>query len=238
MRQALLLSVAAFIAIAGCGKREREPATGGETTSTAPASSGSTLGERVGPASDPLLAAAAPRLSEWSRRWGQVIPGFSLESLYREAGAPFTIAYRRRATSEDHERARFFGEVSPDSTQIVEPDMYRFKASGAWELWGEPDSAPSIIDLRTDTLMVITGTGPSGGFEDAFWIDRNHAVLVGYGERRFEPWAGGGDLLVLDLPRATLTTYHTPDVTKPVYDRYLKLSYAAQSKRFRVAPPL
>jgi hypothetical protein len=231
MRRALLLSVAAFIAIAGCGKREREAATSGEMPSTAPASSGNTLGARVGPKSDPLLAAAAPRLSEWSRRWAAVLPGFMLDSLYREASSRMPDFYPRAAGADDIERARVFGELSPDSTRIVEPDSYREKGR-TWQDWGgDADSAPALLDLRTDSLYTLTVIGPSFAFEDAFWVDRQRFVIVGLGEREFDPWQGGGDLWVYDLARGTLTLYHTPSVNKDAYGRYMRLSDAAEKER-------
>jgi hypothetical protein len=229
MRRLGWVAVTALMALAaiGCGRRE-DRAAGGDSGAAGP------LGERASLATDPALAAMAPRLEEWSRRWAAVVPGFVLDSLYRESGQSFAPSYKRPITREDLARARAFGEASPDSTRIVEPDSYRALVDGAWELWGEPDSAPALLDLRSDSLSILTVTGPSGEFEEAFWIDADRFVVVGCGERQFEPWTGGGDLWVYDLARGTLTWYHTPDVGKQAYDRYVRSSRNASRKRIAV----
>ena len=98
---------------------------------------------------------------------------------------------------------------------------------------GDADSAPALLDLRTDSLYTLTVIGPSFTFEDAFWVDRDRFVIVGYGEREFAPWRGGGDLWLYDLTRSTLTLYHTPDVRKDAYGPFIERSNAAQRKRVR-----
>ena len=183
---------------------------------------------------DSLLMAMRPRLQAWAQRWAAVLPGFTLDSLYRSRSEPFRPAYSRKLTSEDLRRARFFGETSADSTRIVEADSYRLFVDGAPELWGEPDSAPALADLRADSLWILATVGTTGGFEDAFWIDSNRFVITGYGERQFEPWQGGGELWAYDLARGTLTRYSTPDVDKATYDRYVAAAKAALRARFSV----
>lgn len=225
-----LLAGVMVVAMGGCGRKHPDSGSAPPDTVVPPPGSESSLGARVDVSTDRYLRAMAPQLRDWVARWRTALPGFALDSLYREPGT-FPVGYRRATTSRDLERARVFGQLSPDSTRIVEPDMYREKSDGEWELRPEPEAAPAIVDLRDDSLTVITVMGTEGGFEDAFWIDRDHAVLVGYGERRVEPWAGGGDLWELDLPRKQLTLYHTPDVAKDAYDRYLERSIAAQKQR-------
>ena len=235
VRRSLVVITVVLLACSACGRSRQD--SGSAPPDTVATTSESSLGSRVSVATDPYLRVMAPKLRDWAERWRGVMPGFTLDSLYREAGA-YPVGYRRATTSADLERARVFGQLSPDSKRIVEPDMYRQKSDGEWELRPEPDAAPAIIDLRDDSLTVVTVTGTSGGFEDAFWIDRDHIVLVGYGEREYEPWRGGGDLWVLDLQNKRLTYYHTPDVAKDLFDRYVRGSEAAQRDRVRRAAPL
>lgn len=208
-------ALALALAVASCGKRQPEGGPGSASPT------GSPPGVRVDVAADTVLQALRPGLEAWVERWKAAIPGFTLDSLYREAGSGLAMVDRRAADRDDLRRARTFGALSPDSTRIAEPDSYRQLVDGAWELWGEPDSAPALLDLRADSLSILTVVGPAGGFEEAFWVDGDRFAITGYGERRFRPWTGGGDLWVCDLARGTLTYYHTPDVDSTAFGRYM-----------------
>ena len=227
----ILVLAAGVISLTGCGRRQ-SPESGSPSRAAHPS-----LGTPVSPATDPVLAAMRSQLGPWTRRWAQVLPGFALDSLYRSPSEPFEPAYARRLEPHDLRRARFFGATSPDSSWIVEADSYRTFIDGAPELWGEPDSAPALVDLEADSLRILTTAGTAGGFEDAYWIDSTRFFITGYGERQFEPWVGGGDVWIYDLSRGTVTRYNTPDVGKAAYDRYLDLAKAELRERYS-APAL
>lgn len=227
----ITLLVAGVISATACGRRQSHE-SGARSRAAHP-----TLGVPVSPLTDSVLAEMSSALGPWTRRWAQVLPGFTLDSLYRNPPERFEPAYARRLEPHDLRRARFFGAISPDSSWIVEADSYRTLVDGAPELWGEPDSAPALVDLEADSLRILTTAGTAGGFEDAYWMDSSRFLITGYGERQFEPWVGGGDVWVYDLSRGTLTRYNTPDVGKAAYDRYLDLAKAELRKRYS-APAL
>lgn len=234
MRGRLVLAVLVLaLAIPSCGRGGRDtPPAPGDPGGVSP--TGSPPGVRVDLATDDLLAAMRDGLDAWAERWRAAAPGFALDSLYRDAAQPFHPQLTRPLTTQDVQRARFFGAVSPDSSRIAEADWYRQVIDGEPELWGEPDAAPALVDLKADSFHVLTTIGTVGGFEEVFWIDRERFVVIGYAERRFEPWSGGGDLWVYDLARGTLTTFHTPDVGREAYERYLDLARPALRKKYDV----
>lgn len=213
---ATLLLTLGVIATGGCSRPAHRDATSTDTL-------------RNG-----LPRALGPRVAAWTRVWRHAVPGFTLDSLRRLPSETFDFedAWRDTAHELDPVRARALIDVlSPDSAHSLDFDTYldfERDESGKIVLGREPDSAPVLADLRSDSLWHVEFCGTPCFFDGAYWADNHRFALTGAtqtGESFNGPWAAFLD--VYDLRARIRTRWLAVPVHDRAFERYRSASDAA-----------
>lgn len=240
MTSRTLLAAALCVAVAGCGRigcGREAPVDVPDSTATAPdtavveeapdLSDSTWFASLPSAAGDPLIAAIRPRLLPWIARWERVIPGFTPDALRRGPETRLRLVGDRPFEMEYLKQRADLLVTSPNGRRMLDPDKYLqiIEEHGHLDLGSDVDSAPALADLDRDSLYVLDFVGPSGRYEDGFWIDDDRFVLTFHGERTYEPFTGGGSIEVFDLKRMTRRSYYAPGVTESEYDRYEGLAW-------------
>lgn len=253
MRARLLAAAALCLVAAGCGGggcgRQEKPAVPEkatpppDTVAMVPdtvATDSTWFASLPSAAGDSLLASLSSQLGPWVARWQGVLPGFTLDSLRRGPLRRLHLVGDRRFKMSYLKEREGLLVASPNGRRFLDPDRYLqiIEDHGHRELGTDVDSSPALVDLDRDSLLVIDFVGPSGRFEDGFWIDPDRFVLTFHGERSAEPWRGGGIVEVFDLEHMTQRNYYTPEVGESMYDRYEDFAWRDLKRRLLRKPPV
>jgi hypothetical protein len=244
---AALCLIAAGCGGGGCGRQERggpekaPPAP--DTVAVAPegdAGDSTWFASLPSAAGDSLLTSMSGQLGPWVARWQGVLPSFALDSLRRGPEQPLHLVGDRPFRMSYLKEREGLLVASPNGRRFLDPDRYLqiIEDHGHRELGTDVDSSPALADLDRDSLLVIDFVGPSGRFEDGFWLGPDRFVLTFHGERSNEPWRGGGIVEVFDLKRMTQRNYYTPDVGETAYDRYEDFAWRDLKRRLLSKPPV
>lgn len=218
------MSMLGALAVDGCSRRANERAAGADT-----------LGNGI-------PRALVLRLAGWTRVWRHAVPGFTLDSFRRLPSETFRFDYARHEAEHrvDPVRARALIDVrSPDSAHSLDFDTYldfERDESGKIVLGREPDSAPMLADLRSDSLWRVAFCGTPCFFDGAYWADDHRFALTGAtqtGEGANGPWAAFLD--VYDLRTHMTTRWLAVPVDDRAFDRYRSASDAALIERLENA---
>ena len=91
----------------------------------------------------------------------------------------------KSSTSENLEKYSNFLIYSPDSLSVIDLYSYNMDLIIADEdtlVTFDIDSEASLINVETEDRNKILFFGSSGGFDDAFWLNNNEFIIVGYQE--------------------------------------------------------
>jgi len=237
MRSGIVLAAALCAVIAGCscgrdtGGEAPAPVTPpADTVATAPEpdlSDSTWFASLPSAAGDSLLNAIRGELAPWLARWQAVAPGFSLDDLRRGPDTRLRLIGDRPFEMDYLKQRADLLVPSPNGRRMLDPDKYLqvIEEHGHLDLGSDVDSAPALADLDRDSLYVLDFVGPSGRYEDGFWLDDDRFVLTFHGERAYDPWRGGGSVEVFDLKRMTRRSYYGPSVPEDAYERYDSLAW-------------
>jgi len=219
-----LLAMLGALAVAGCSRQTNEQTAGADTL-------------RNG-----VPRALEPRLAGWTRIWRHAVPRFRLDSLRRFPSETFHFDYAWRDTAHELDPVRAHALIdvrSPDSSHSLDFDVYldfERNESGKIVLGREPDSAPVLADLKSDSLWRVAFCGTPCFFDGAYWADDRRFALTGAtrtGAGSNGPWAAFLD--VYDLRTRTVTRWLASPVDDHAFDRYRSASDAALIERLEDA---
>jgi hypothetical protein len=169
-----------------------------------------------------------PILTEWVGLWQAAIPGFRAESLYfgGQAGAlrGYVQPVRNVFPPRGDQEATFavMSADSPDRRYKLVFDWYQHVgvSDGEFDIGGEPDSAPLLLDLRGGVSNQFASCGTPCGFHWGAWISSTKFVLCGWTELDSEQHRFRGSLDIYSIPDSTAVSYVTRPVTAAEFSRY------------------
>jgi hypothetical protein len=197
-------------------------------TAATPAVPAPPRGTQVG-RSDTLLNRARPVLAEWTELWRDALPGFALDSLWREGTSPWHPAFDRRE-DPSFGRAladRLLGVTSPDGRHVLVVDSYVevWRDGDTLQFGREPDSQPTLADRRTHALAVVAFCGTSCGYDWGAWLSPDAFALGGSREvEGFDGWRQG-DVAIYSLRDSSVTVWVTRAVPPARYELYDRAWY-------------
>jgi hypothetical protein len=183
-------------------------------------------GEPTGPQigkSDTLVNEVAPKLDEWVAMWRAAAPGFELDSLWVTGRRRWSVIHR---TTTDHPRDeltfKVLGLPSPDGRHILVPDVYQevVAVGDSLEGGGEPESAPSLVDLSKKEESVFEMCGTSCGTLWGTWLSPTRFALGGWKDARDLGQRTSAVLGIYSLVDSTVTSYVTRSIPSTDYEKY------------------
>jgi len=125
--------------------------------------------------------------------------------------------------------------MSPDGRYKLVFDVYQYigESEGRFEMGGEPESAPLLLDLRLGTSNTFEFCGTSCSFEWGAWLSPTSFVLGGSQDADdYRQWMQG-KLSIYSIPDSTVTTYVTRIFPVEKYDDYRAAWEAWVTARYR-----
>ncbi len=163
------------------------------------------------------------KLANWASIWQEVIPEFNLNSLVEEKITKITgwlLPYDSERT--DNQWRSLLYIYSPDKSKFLDINI-------GVEIWQEgkeikigfgPDQGVMLVDLKKREGKMVLFTGPSGGYNEAFWLDDETFLVAGYKECSLEEEIYYLPLLIiLSLPRNEAIQFVGPKVTEKDFAR-------------------
>jgi len=234
----------------GCAPRKAGPEAHGRDSSTAsapavnpaevahpcpPQPSGPQIGK-----SDPVVNAAAPKLSEWAKMWAAALPGFAIDSTWRTGSARWVPQFSGRFGPLEPESSgdlafTLLGLRSPDGRYTLDVDWYQSVqvAGDSLEVGGDPDAKSLLVDNESRAEAVLQQTGTGGGYHWGAWLSPTSFVVGGWSDADdYGQWKQGY-LWVYSLADSTVRRYETRIVSLDAYSRYERAWHAWLMKRYR-----
>lgn len=198
-------------------------------------------GPQVG-ISDSMMHRLAPRLEEWAAMWRRAQPGFEIDSLFiadlQPAFKPGHVQPYDASGGPafgDPSAVRILAEPSPNGRYRLVFDAYQFvgEVEGRFEIGGEPDSAPLLLDdrMRTSSQFEFCGTGC--GFHWGTWLSNDLFALGGWQEADDQRAWFQGFVRVYSIADKTCTTYVTRIVPAADFVGYRRAWEAWVEARYR-----
>ncbi len=239
----VLLLVVAGSGLAGCGRRTRgsAPPAPRATAARESTSHAEALGPPIG-RGDRLINAIAPKLAPWVAMWRQASPSFALDSLRRQgASAAFrngSVEPMSEIRPESGAEESAFSALSIDApggryTLVIDRYQAISESPTGFEIGGEPDSSPLLLDRGRSTSNAFDFCGTMCGFHWGAWIDSTRFVLAGWNELEQDSHRTGAFLSVYSLADSTQTRYLTRAVSSADWTRYRDAWQAWVETRYR-----
>ena len=192
--------------------------------------------------SDPLMNAAAPKLSEWVTMWRAALPGFEADSMWgggRERWLPASTQHFERISDLISDRGIAFdilGLRSPDGRYILDVDSYMGITPGADSLdyGGEPESRTVLIDPFAKTETVVDFCGTPCGFHWGAWLSPTSFALAYWHDADDSGQWEQGRLSIYSLSDSMAASYRTRIIStddalryRTAWERWLMKRYRA-----------
>lgn len=179
------------------------------------------------------------RLKEWVAWWQKCAPGLSLDTM--ENLGEFPIDNQPVDTAKWGEPkkgpSKSFYVNAPDGKHAVNPYFGRLiyiMENGDWQPYVKGGCGAELYDSSTKSSSIILQCFMHDGLDDAFWLNRDRLVLVGYEavtrqmnvECETVESCASPSVWIVDVKNGTMSQHRGPIVKRSLcdLDGYLKLT--------------